>query len=56
MQIVTKFGIYFDETSKAVNKLLIPDARPETICASVDGSLRRFQTDHIENWIQENVA
>ena len=29
VQIVTKFGIRFDETSTAVNKPLIPDARPE---------------------------
>ena len=31
VQIVTKFGIRFDETSAVVNKPLIPDARPETI-------------------------
>ena len=45
VQIVTKFGIRFDETSTAVNKPLIPDARPETIRSSVEGSLRRLQTD-----------
>lgn len=31
VQIVTKFGIGFDETSTAVNKPLIPDSRPETM-------------------------
>ncbi len=31
VQIITKFGIHFDETSKEVNKPLIPDARAETI-------------------------
>ena len=31
VQIVTKFGIRFDETSTAVNKPLLPDSRPETI-------------------------
>ena len=45
VQIVTKFGIRFDETSTAVNKPLILDARPETIRSSVEGSLRRLQTD-----------
>ena len=55
VQIVTKFGICFDETSKAVNKPLIPDARPETIRASVEGSLRRLQTDHIDLYFQHRV-
>ena len=49
VQIVTKFGIRFDKTSKAVNKPLIPDARPETIRASVEGSLRRLQSS--TGWI-----
>ena len=51
VQIVTKFGIRFDETSSAVNKPLIPDARPETIRASVEGSLQRLQTDHIDFYL-----
>lgn len=55
VQIVTKFGIRFDKTSKAVNKPLIPDARPETIRASVEGSLRRLQTDHIDLYFQHRV-
>ncbi len=55
VQIVTKFGIRFDETSKAVNKPLIPDARPETIRASVEGSLRRLQTDHIDLYFQHRM-
>ena len=45
----------FDKTSKAVNKPLIPDARPETIHASVEGSLRRLQTDHIDLYFQHRV-
>ncbi len=56
VQTATKFGIRFDETSTAVNKPLIPDARPESIRASVEGSLRRLGTDHIEAWIQETVT
>ena len=55
VQIVTKFGIRFDETSTAVNKPLIPDSRPETIRASVEGSLRRLQTDHIDLYFQHRI-
>ena len=55
VQIVTKFGIRFDETSTAVNKPLIPDSRPETIRASVEGSLRRLQTDHIDLYFQHRM-
>lgn len=55
VQIVTKFGIRFDKTSTAVNKPLIPDARPERIRASVEGSLRRLQTDHIDLYFQHRM-
>lgn len=55
VQIVTKFGIRFDETSTAENKPLIPDARPETIRASVEGSLRRLGTDHIDLYFQHRM-
>ena len=55
VQIVTKFGIRFDETSTAVNKPLIPDARPETIRALVEGSLRRLGTDHIDLYLQHRM-
>lgn len=55
VQLVTKFGIRFDETSTAVNKPLIPDSRPETIRASVEGSLRRLGTDHIDLYFQHRM-
>ena len=55
VQIVTKFGIRFDETSPEVNKPLIPDSRPETIRASVEGSLRRLRTDHIDLYFQHRA-
>ena len=55
VQIVTKFGIRFDESSTAVNKPLIPDARPETIRASLEGSLRRLGTDHIDLYFQHRM-
>ena len=55
VQIVTKFGTRFDETSTAVNKPLIPDSRPETIRASVEGSLRRLGTNHIDLYFQHRM-
>ena len=55
VQIVTKFGIRFDKSSTAVNKPLIPDARPETIRASVEGSLKRLRTDHIDLYFQHRI-
>jgi aryl-alcohol dehydrogenase-like predicted oxidoreductase len=55
VQIVSKFGIRFDLTSSQVNHPLIPDARPETIRASVEGSLKRLQTDHIDLYFQHRI-
>lgn len=46
--LASKCGIRFDETATAVNKPLIPDGRPETIKASIDGSLKRLNTDHLD--------
>ena len=46
--VATKFGIRFDMTSTQVNKSLVPDSRPEVIRASVDASLKRLRTDHID--------
>lgn len=46
--LASKCGIRFDETSTAVNKPLIPDGRPETIRKSIDGSLQRLHTDHLD--------
>ena len=46
--IASKCGIRFDETSKEVNKPLIPDGRPESIRQAIDGSLMRLQTDHLD--------
>ncbi len=55
VQIVTKFGIHFDYTSAQVNKPLITDARPEIIRKSVEGSLRRLGTDHIDLYFQHRM-
>jgi len=53
--IATKFGIHFDMGSTAVNKPLVPDSRPEVIRASVEASLRRLGTDHIDLYYQHRA-
>lgn len=55
VQIVSKFGIHFDMSSSQVNHPLIPDSRPEVIRASVEGSLRRLQTDRIDLYFQHRI-
>lgn len=55
VMIATKFGIHFDRTSAQVNKPLVPDSRPETIRASVDASLKRLKTDHIDLYYQHRA-
>ena len=40
--IATKFGI------QVVGDSMLLDSRPETIRASIEGSLRRLKTDHID--------
>ena len=53
--IATKFGIHFDWSSDAVNLPVIVDSRPEVIRASVEGSLKRLQTDHIDLYYQHRL-
>lgn len=53
--IATKFGIHFDMDSPAVNKPLVPDSRPEVIRVSVENSLRRLGTDHIDLYYQHRA-
>lgn len=48
VKIASKCGLRFDETVKTVNKPLIPDGRPETIKKSIEGTLKRLQTDHLD--------
>lgn len=50
--IATKFGIHFDMESSEVNKPLVPDSRPEMIRESVEASLKRLGTDHIDLYYQ----
>lgn len=55
VQIASKFGIHFDMSSSQVNHPLIPDSRPEVIRSSVEGSLKRLQTDHIDLYFQHRI-
>ncbi len=48
VKITSKCGLRMDETAKTVNKPLIPDGRPETIKKSIEGTLKRLQTDHLD--------
>lgn len=50
--IGTKFGLTFDLEDGKVNHDLVPDARPEAIRRSVEGSLRRLGTDYIDIYYQ----
>lgn len=53
--IATKFGLRFDFESGRVPIPLIPDSRPETIRSSVEGSLKRLGTDHIDLYFQHRI-
>lgn len=53
--LATKFGLTFDNPYAAGPHALIPDARPETIRRSVEGSLRRLRTDHIDLYYQHRI-
>lgn len=53
--IATKFGLRFDFDSGKVPVPLIPDSRPETIRKSVEGSLKRLGTDHIDLYFQHRI-
>lgn len=55
VQIASKFGIRFDSNSSKVNHSLIPDSRRSVIRASVEGSLRRLQTDYIDLYFQHRI-
>ncbi len=47
--IATKFGI------QVVGDSMLLDSRPETIRASIEGSLRRLKTDHIDLYYQHRI-
>lgn len=53
--LATKFGLAFDAPETPGPHALIPDARPEAIRRSVEGSLRRLRTDHIDLYYQHRM-
>ena len=53
--IATKFGVRFAHPELADNHDIMPDGRPELIRQSVEGSLRRLRTDHIDLYYQHRI-
>lgn len=53
--IATKFGVYFDHPEKSGTHTVITDSSPEVIRRSVEGSLKRLQTDHIDLYFQHRI-
>lgn len=53
--IATKFGLTFENPEGDGPHPLIPDASPTAIRRSVEGSLRRLQTDHIDLYYQHRI-
>lgn len=53
--IATKFGVWFDYSENEYHPKLNADSRPETIRKSVDGSLKRLNTDYIDLYYQHRV-
>lgn len=52
VRISTKFGLSFDWDDGQINHSVFADSRPETIRKSVEGSLKRLRTDHIDIYLQ----
>ncbi len=53
--LATKFGLTFDDPYGPGPHPIIPDSTPETIRRSVEGSLHRLQTDHIDLYYQHRI-
>lgn len=53
--IATKFGISFEHPEASGTYAVIPDSRPEMIRCSVEASLRRLQTDHVDLYFQHRM-
>ena len=55
VKTATKFGIGFDRSVTQPPYPILADSRPERIRASVEGSLRRLRTDHIDLYFQHRI-
>ncbi|MBQ9712218.1 MAG: aldo/keto reductase [Bacteroidales bacterium] len=53
--ISSKFGLRFDYSSKQWNLPVIADSSPEAIRRSIEGSLSRLKTDHIDIYFQHRI-
>lgn len=53
--IATKFGISFDNPNSGGTHAIIPDSRQKNIRRSVEGSLKRLRTDHIDLYYQHRT-
>ncbi len=53
--IATKFGLRFDFESGRVPIPMVADSKPQTIRRSVESSLKRLQTDHIDLYFQHRI-
>lgn len=53
--LATKFGISFENPNTSGTHAVITDSRPEVIRRSVEDSLRRLQTDHIDLYYQHRT-
>lgn len=49
VQIATKFGVHHE------GRTIITDSRPDTIRKSVEGSLQKLKTDHIDLYYQHRI-
>ncbi len=55
VKIATKFGIRFDLSSHQVPYPIVTDSSPKRIRESVEGSLARLHTDHIDLYFQHRI-
>lgn len=55
VKIATKFGIRFDLSSSLVPYPILTNSTPARIRESVEGSLERLQTDHIDLYFQHRI-
>lgn len=53
--LATKCGVEFDWSDPSTNKRVLTDARPDVIKKSLEDSLKRLQTDHIDLYYLHRV-
>lgn len=53
--IASKFGVAFDYAARLDRHPLIVDSKPDTIRRSIEGTLRRLRTDHVDMYYQHRI-